>query len=265
MVGHYYYIRENFQGSKDSKESEIAAVYEKVATTLYNPFLKNWEKAIVSSIGLEANPLEPQKTPTRDEMNQYIEQLSVKLGKPLPPLTDPLPKVMDPTIPLPNDPAPYTNALTWMNTQLAKSHEKLGALQGKESFVVYEGFDATSICQQMVQCQESQKDKDAAKNQELSDRFAQFGKNADLSAAFNGNLDLMEKSKKIQDAAQSGELLNQMNLPTEDSISYSLPEGADALTKMKKNNPAKYDDYEKNYGQFFALKGLMDQINSNLR
>jgi len=272
------YRDENF--TVNTVKTDTETKYYAFATKMYNPFMVNWEKAIISSIGLDApapnvSSAAPTKSPSKAEMNQYIEKLSAKIGKPLPPLTDLLPEIMDMQIPIPSDPVPFTNALQWMNTQLEKSHEHLGtALEGgnplKEGFITgssfMEAFDSPSICQQVVQCQQQQQDPAtiAAKQKEADASMNAFVANGDFQRTLMQNLELMEKSKKIQDAAQSGELLGQMKLPKENKISYSLPKGSNALSKMKSENPGQYAEYQKNYGQLFSLKGLMDQINSNL-
>lgn len=278
-------VEEDFDVKPDTAvKPDISAKYIAFSTKIYNPFMVNWEKAIVSSIGLDApaptaSTGAPSKKPTKIEMNKYIENLSQKIGKPLPPLTDLLPKVMNPQITIPSDPVPFTNALKWMNTLLAKSHENLGsALKGgnpsSEGFII-EGYDKASICQQDVQCpkqcqQQCQPQTQdpvmiAAKEKVIGESMLAFEKDSDFQGAFKQNIDLMEKSKKIQNSAESGELLNQLDLPKEDIISYSLPKGSDALLKMKSSNPAQYAEYQKNFGQLFSLKNLMDQINGSLR
>ena len=61
---------------------------------------------------------------------------------------------------LPQDPTPFNNALTWMNTQLQKSHASLGtALQG----LPVESFQDS--CQNVAQC--------IANNPQLAQQLAQ--------------------------------------------------------------------------------------------
>ena len=73
---------------------------------------------------------------------------------------------------------------------------------------------------------------------------------------------LARDSKKIEAQAKSGDLLNQMNLPTEPGIKYTLPAGSDKLQKM---DYAKQKEVKEVAPSMFSLKTMMDQINANLR
>ncbi len=264
--------------------------YHQFATTVYNPFLATWQKAIVSSISAD-QPQQPLKSPSQassssatpkippqNEMNAYIANLSQKLGKSLPDITDPLPETIDiVTFPMiapkiPKDPVPYTNALLWMNQQLSDAHAKLQSALKGESFINLEGFD-NQTCQDLSQCFEENPDLirqcgAAMKKQEqqeqlqVSDQIKQFMENKELVQALQTNKTLVEQSKKVEDQAKSGELLNQLNLPAEPDIKYTLPEGSD---KLKKMDYAQQKAVKDAAPSMFSLKILMDQINANLR
>jgi hypothetical protein len=237
----------------------------------YNAFQLNWEKAISTSVSFDAPPpaalTDPSQTApganapaaSRNELNAYIAAMK---GGPFPALTDsfdPKEQNMDRLLRIvPSDPTPYLNALTWMNTQLQKAHDQLAhSLKGTVS-----GFMDSAMCQQMVQCSQEQK---ASQEEELQKRLRAFNENVPLQNAFHTNQELVAQSKKIQDDAQSGALLDQMNLPAEDDVKFTLPKGADALSKLKESDPAKYKALEANNKSMFDLKLLTDEINRNLR
>jgi hypothetical protein len=253
----------------------------------YNSFCANWQKAITSSVALEL----PQQTLTdpsqvksgsiphisNEQMNQYITNLSQQLGQTLPPICTTLPTSIDSSSIkhvlkiIPKDVQPYINALNWMNIQLANSHANLGnALQGKS----VEGFDDTNnSCKDISKCL---KDNPEIINeitlqnvlqdeQKLMEIMIPFVSNSEIINGMETNINLVEKSQEIQNQAQSGELINQINIPGGNSVtSYSMPPGASNLTEMKQNNPDKYNDYKQNYSQWFSIKQLIDQINSTL-
>ena len=255
---------------------------------MYNEFLTTWQKAIVSSMSAD-QPQEPATSPSQSpsgtppippnaQMNTYIANLSQLLGKSLPNMTDPLPPTIDintfPVIApkIPTNPAPYTNALQWMNKQLQEAHEKLQSALKGESFKDLEGFDDQTcqdlskcfrdnpeLAQQMTAALQEQQQKT---QQQVSTQMKQFMANPAFAQAFRTNQQLVEQSKQVQNQAQSGELLNQMDLPAEPGIKYSLPEGSDKLSKM---DYAKQQEVKAASPSMFSLKTLMDQINANLR
>lgn len=257
----------------------------------YNPFQVNWEKAVitVSSMDTEQEPLtdptaSPSSvtppTPSRSKLNQVIRALSTKEGKPFPPITDPLPnQVTSDTISsimdqIPTDPQPYQNALEWMNSNLSTAQKDLEkALKGEG----FENCDLLSQCMagnpefvaNVVKAQKEQEAQQTQYKQEVAGyNLDKFTKNASLMNAASTNQNLIEKSKKIQNQAQSGELLNQIDLPKEPATKYNIPAGGNALAEMKQNNPAEYEKYEKSggsIGPFFRMKQLFEQINRNLR
>jgi hypothetical protein len=268
----------------------LVRTYHQFATTIYNPFLATWQKAIVSSISAD-QPQKPLTSPSQassssatptippqSEMNSYIANLSQKLGKPLPNITDPLPDTIDivtfstiaPKIPA--DPAPYTNALTWINQQLTEAQAKLQSALKGESFMNLEGFD-NQTCQDLSkcfednpelirQCGEAMKKQGKMDQSQVLNQLKQFMKNKEFVSAYKTNKELVEQSKKIESDAKSGALLNQMNLPTEPAIKYTLPGGSDKLQKM---DYAQQKAVKEAAPSMFSLKTMMDQINANLR
>ena len=268
----------------------LVSTYHQFATTVYNPFLETWQKAIISSISADQpqKPLtDPSQTssssatptiPPQREMNSYIANLSQKLGKSLPNITDPLPDTIDivtfstiaPKIPA--DPAPYTNALAWINNQLTESMSKLQSALKGESFMNLEGFD-NQTCQDLSKCFEENPDliqqcgmalkkQGKMEQSQVLNQIKQFMNNKDFIRARKTNKDLVEQAKKIESDAKSGDLLNQMDLPAEPGIKYTLPGGSDKLQKMDYAQQKAMKDAAPS---MFSLKTMMDQINANLR
>ena len=268
----------------------LVSTYHQFATTVYNPFLETWQKAIVSSISAD-QPQEPLTDPSQTssssatptippqrEMNSYIANLSQKLGKSLPNITDPLPDTIDivtfstiaPKIPA--DPAPYTNALAWINNQLTEAMSKLQSALKGESFMNLEGFD-NQTCQDLSKCFEENPDliqqcgmalkkQGKMEQSQVLNQIKQFMNNKDFIRARKTNKDLVEQAKKIESDAKSGDLLNQMDLPAEPGIKYTLPGGSDKLQKM---DYAQQKAMKEAAPSMFSLKTMMDQINANLR
>lgn len=282
---------EGFQTSVPLNPDTIQAYNNFLA--FYNPFCANWQKAIVSSIAIDT-PQEPltspsqvgtstATTPSDSDMNTYITQLSQQLGQPLPPVCVSLPSTVDSTtiaqiIPMiPTDTTPYINALNWMNTQLEKAQSNLGsALQGGS-----EGFDdMSSMCQNISQClannpqlaQQIAEELNAQNTQNVAQQEQQlmalltpFMSTQTLTDALGQNTVLVQKAQEIQNQAQSGELVNQINVPGGNSqTTYSMPDGSDNLKQIQQDNPDRYNELKKNYGAWVAIKGLMDQINATL-
>jgi len=296
------YYTEYFENVASEITPDILEKYKKFVL-FYQAFLQSWEKAIITSIGLEL-PIKPldspsstssstPPTPSRNEINAYISTLSKKLEKPLPPVTDPLPSEITSIsviLPLlPKEPAPFKNALDWMNKNMADSHAQLEKSLKGEGFIgeFNEGFleqfetldNFEDICKKMIDCQEKfegsdsicEKIKQCKQEQiiydkkQLSDLLDKFLMNDELLKASALNIHLVEESKKIENQAKSGELLNKMNLPQEDTIKYNVPSGGDKLAQMQKNDPSKYKRLQSEGGSLFSLKQLMEQINGNLR
>ena len=255
----------------------------------YYPFCKIWKQAIETSIAVNitqvplTNPkqafaLDASPAPlfTIEQINSHILELSHKLGTKLPQACIEFPQKIDEKNAefvlqnIPSDAGPYINALIWMNSHMKNAHSNLDlALKGKRSPKV-EGFD----CSQIASCLASdpgilQKALDESHKQKLvqiEGNIRAFFSNKDkLDALMTENQELVQKSNKIKEQAQNGELMNQVNI--EDNSYYVkpvMPSGGDTLRNLKLTNPAKYSELQKQSGAWFAVKGLMEQINSNL-
>ena len=266
----------------------------------YNSFLKNWEESMITMASLEI----PQKeatspsqspstskpsTPTNEQLNQTIQSYSQKIGKSLPSITDPLPNniysysLQQLLQIIPSDPIPFQNALTLLNEHLINSQKDLDKVlsgQFAEGFLVIEGYVADQcaelstcfaqnpqIAEQIANAQIEQEKKQQQQLQnQLSTRLDKFILNNTLQDSFKMNQTLIQKAKEIQNKAQSGELLNMINIPDTNPIPpYNIPAGGNRLKQMKESDPEKYKEYEKNNSSLFSLKNLFEQINSNLR
>lgn len=265
----------------------------------YNVFLKNWEEAMVTVLSLET----PQKeatspsqspsttkpsTPTRQELNNFIQSYSQKIGKTLPFITDPLStniytySINQLLEIIPKDPIPYQNALSLMNEHLIESQKNLdAALQGKitEGFFIVEGY-TNDQCAELSTCfaqnpqiaeqiANAQLEQERKQQQELQNQLStlldSFLLNNTLKDSLKMNQTLVQKSKEIQNKAQSGELIKMVNIPDPNPIPpYQIPAGGNRLKQMKESDPEKYQEYQKNYSPLFSMKGSFEQINNNL-
>lgn len=289
-----YLIRQT-EGFEDPIEPELIDKYSKFVA-FYNPFLINWEKAIVTSIGLDT-PIkaltDPSQvgslsasftTPTRIEINTYIQNLEKTLNKPFPPLTDALPSILDSALitelsQRSLDPSAYQNALQWMNKSLSDAHKQMDAMKSPEGFNSQnkEGFDN---CAEYTKCMsdpevlskiaaaqnEQQAKKEKEKRKALEDKLDNINNNVIVQSEAKKNQELIEKSKEVEAQAKNGTLLNQFNLTNnDDSLSHFIkPLGLSKLEDMKRNNPAQYAANEKNNGQIMALGTLLNSISGAL-
>jgi hypothetical protein len=259
----------------------------------YNTFCSNWQKSIKSSVASQI-PQEPLTSPSQvnsgnapeipeGDMNNYIIKLSQQLSQPFPPICKTLPEIDANSLPqlikvIPKSTQPFINALNWMNIQLEQAQVNLGsALQGTPP-PIYDAFE--DICDNVSACFDNNPEfvkkiaLDLAEHQkrEQEQQEDQFVKiiqkiltDAELKRAFNKNIFLFKQAEEIQNKALNGDLLNQIAIPDNDKkISYTMPKGANNLINMKQNNPARYGEIQQNYKQWFSIKKLFDQINSNL-
>lgn len=290
-----YFIRQT-EGFEDPIEPELIDKYSRFVA-FYNPFLINWEKAIVTSIGLDTvikpltdpsqvgSPSASFTTPTRIEINAYIQNLEKTLKKPFPPLTDALPSTLDSALitelsQRPLDPSAYQNALQWMNKSLSAAHTQMDALKkSPEGFNSQrkEGFDN---CAEYTKCMsdpevlsniaeaqnEQQAKKEKEKRKALEDKLDNINNNTIVQSEAKKNQELIEKSKEVEAQAKNGTLLNQFNLTNnDDSLSHFIkPLGLSKLEDMKKNNPAQYAANEKNNGKILELGTLLNSISNTL-
>jgi hypothetical protein len=240
--------------------------------TFYNQFITNWTQAITQEIAMDSNT----QKPSTEQMNQYIKKISEKNVTIYPPITDPLPDLTttDDLLAIramiPRDPAPFQNALQWMNATIIETKNKLEsslkAIQGFRDFTVQD-YDTMEffedICQQIQTCQQQQNEKQqqqiATLQQQLGPIFDSFVR---LQPLLDKNTELLAESKKIQDQAQNGSLLPTV-APRKSP--YSLPEGSNKLKDMQKNDPERYKKYKQDFSLFHNMKNSFDQINANLR
>ncbi len=257
----------------------------------YNTFCVNWRKAIQSSVALEL-PQQPLTSPSQfnsasaptisnEDMNLYITKLSQQQQKSFPPICTTYPTTIDTeSLPIivkqvPTSIEPFLNALNWMNVQMEKSQENLG------SALTIEGFDSNEMCQnlsacltnnpelikQLVAATRQQEEDELHKLEELLvTKLTPFLTTTGLINALKKNTELVKKSEEIQAKAESGELFNNVTTKQSDlpEIKYTKPAGADKLINMKKSDPARYKEIEKNNSQWTSIKNLTDQINSTL-
>ena len=291
IITYYFYQIDGFTNRLDP---DINQKYQKFVS-FYNPFLVSWEKAIITSIGLET-PIQPLTSPsqvskasfqqpTRTEINQHIQKLSTTLGKSFPPMTDSLPDMIQSDMiedllkNIPMKSSIYKNALDWMNDGFETAQQQLQAMKKQpEGFDVmdkYHTIEPFDDCSQMTKCLDAhEKARDAAKIQKEKDRQDAFGRVLDkinndlqLQSATQKNQELVKKSKIIQEQAQSGELLGQINLAGNEDpkTHYVLPSGANYLEDMERNDPVKYNSYKENDKQAFYTAQYINDINRNLR
>jgi len=284
---YYLYQTEGFENPIDPVLQKKYSAF----VAFYNPFLINWEKAIVTSIGLDTPVKEltdPSqvgsgsafKGPTRAEMNMYIQKLEKTLNKPFPLITDALPSTLDSTMitelekRVSMNPSSYQNALQWMNASLSAAHQEMEAMKKSpegfdvmDKYQLIEGFDN---CAQYSKCMdiynEQQLEKEKEKIQVLENKLDNINNNSMIQSEAKKNIALIQKSKEIEAQAKSGDLLNQFELSNDDSSpSLVKPSGVDKLANMKKNNPKEYAKNEKNNGQMLGLGTLLNSISNTLR
>ena len=268
----------------------------------YNPFLINWEKAIITSIGLDTpvkaltDPSQVGsgsasfKAPSRVEMNSYIQKLEKTLNKSFPLVTDALPSTLDSTMitELPQrismDPVMYQNALQWMNASLSAAHQEMEAMKkSPEGFDVmdkYQLIEDFDNCAEYSKCMsdpevvskiaaaqsEQQLKKEKEKRNVLENKLDTINNNSMIQSEAKKNIALIKKSKEIEAQAKSGDLMNQFNLSNnDDSLSHFVkPSGVNKLANMKKNNPKQYAENEKKNGQMMGLATLLNSISNTL-
>lgn len=289
LVTGLFHVKEGFESDLPVLHGVTAEQY-RVFVSFYNPFMETWEKAITTAVGLERPPPkegDPIPTIRREEMNRYVQLLSQQLDGTLPEITEPLPEtltgksmasfvqLLDKT-----PPEAFLRATEWMNARIKESHAKKDAALKGEGFKV-EGFATSETCSEFVKCmddpefldklaaaQEKRQAKKSASQQDaLSEKMKSILNQSSLQQALQTNTQLRSESDRIQNQAQSGDMLKSMDLPSVDELSskFTLPEGADALDRMKKEDPEKYKKMKENQKPYLEMKQLFDQINRNLR
>lgn len=304
IVALYYLCQtEGFENPIDPLPIDPQLI-KKYATfvAFYNPFLINWEKAIVTSIGLDTPVKEltdPSQVgsssasftgPTRAEMNTYIQKLEKTLNKPFPLITDALPTTLNSTMiteldkRVSMDPSVYQNALQWMNASLSAAHAQMDAMKkSPEGFDVmdkYQLIEDFDNCDQYTKCMsdpevvskiaaaqsEQQIKKEKERRKVFENQLDTINNNSKIQSEASKNNALIQKSKEVEAQAKSGDLLNQFNLSNnDDSLSHFVkPSGVNKLENMKKNNPKQYAENEKNNGQMLGVATLLNSISNTL-
>lgn len=269
---------EDFQDHSELSP-ELQEKYNKFKT-FYDSFMVNWTKAVATSLtsrlpAPDAAPEDPSesstqsvKSPTNQELNVHVSELSKELKKTLPRITGPLPDTLTKadlsalakaTI----DPKRFQNALDWMNENMDASHKALD-----QALTPTDGFE--DMCQQIIQCNEEQQRKEAEQQQlteeQIGHLFESITTNKALKASSKRNVELTAKSKEIQDQAQSGALLNRFQASTEDDQpKMSAPAGSNLWKKMKEDDPEKAQNIKQSMKAVVGVKEWADTINSNLR
>lgn len=288
-------VEEGFATVQQTIKPEMTRTYQQFVQ-FFNPFMVNWEKAITTAVGLERPPPTESggKPPTVDraELNRYIQLLGQKMDTKLPPIRDPLPTELTPSFlgefsELLNASYDYQRAIDWMNQKIRESHAELEKTREgfhleepylEEPYLKVEGFSPSEqTCADVVECieknpqllerlanaQNKQVEKKSASEQEmLMKQMTQILGNGGISSALSQNASLLAKSDQIQNQAKSGDLLPAS--AKEDTPPIVLPEGANKLDELKKNNPAQYNELKKNNAQLVEMKNLFDQINRSL-
>lgn len=274
-------------------DPKLIQAYKKF-TLFFNEFQTNWQKAIVTSIVSDI-PQQPLTSPSQisssqapvqpsiSEINVYIQKLSKNEGIEFPQILTTMPtEITHQNITLieqqiPVDSMPYKNALKWMNSQLSKVQENMDkALRGES---ITEGF-YQDMCSDITKCIQNnpaliaQISKASSENTEqmareqqakLLERINKFINDNILKKQLELNQQLIKKSQDIQNQAQSGELINKINIAgTQSEIKYTMPPGASALQKIRETNPTRYNELKTNFSDWVSLKEMLEQINRNL-
>jgi hypothetical protein len=281
-------VEEGFEDSGGLSQNAIDE-YTKFSK-YYNWFMTNWEKAIMSSFvsALPQKPLdspdqvtsEGAPKPSQNDMNLYIVELAKQIGEPLPPVTVLFPeKITVSTLPevikmIPDDSKLYINALTWMNKELEKSQKDLGsALQGGPIQRPVEKFQ--DKCDDITNClmnnpeflaKLAEAQKNAAQGnirqyeQLMIARITKFFSNKKLNSITQRSIELLKKAEDIQKKAESGQLVNDINVPggrSRDKYDTSGKKLSDMDVDERKK-------LQKESAQWYAIKGMIDQINATL-
>lgn len=256
---------------------ELQEKYDKFKA-FYDDFMINWTKAVATSLTTRLPPPEPAtdpsidetataKSPSNDELNQHVTELTQELKVPLPFVTGPLPPTLSKKevigmVKIKSiDPAPFHNALKWMNTNMDASH---AALDNALSGGTVDGFE--DICQQITQCTEQQEQDQLVKEEQLGKMLDAFTENQQIKSSSKRNKELTAKSKEIQAQAQSGALINKLNISSDEpEQKFHAPAGSNLWKKMKEEDPEKAQNIKQSMKSVVGMKEWADNINSNLR
>jgi hypothetical protein len=273
-----------YEGYYDS--NDVNVMYSKFIT-FYTTFCPLWQKAISTAVmaNTSQQPLtspsqisdqagQSGSQPSASDMDSFIQQLSATNGKQYANICTDFPNsltnlttnaLQDVANRIPSDSTPYMNALNWMNMHMTEAHANYAkALTGN---LFKEGFDN---CQQIQQCIANDPEilqmQQNQINQQIFNSITSFFSNEDeLMSTLQQTQDLVEASNAISNDAQSGGILNKINIAEEDIAGIlGLPDGANNLGNLKDSNPQRYGELKSNYSLWFNLKTLMEEINNNL-
>jgi hypothetical protein len=296
--GIYYAAPEGFDDTPI--DPKVEQKYQQFVS-FYNPFLVNWEKAMVTSIGLDT-PVKPLtdpsdvsnatfKTPSRTEINDHIKKLGEKINKKLPPLTDPIPTTLTPSIMtdvtqhISMDPEIYQNALDFMVKNQEDAHNQMEAMkkspEGFDPINPYWNIEGFGSCDDYKKCmtdpdvidaiaaaqlnQQSRRQK--KKENDFENKLDKFNMNTSVKDLSSRNAEFLKKAEEIQEKAKNGTLLNDFDVSMGDTSSldhFIKPQGIYKLDAMKKDNPQQYAEYEKNNTQLMSIAGLLNGISNTL-
>jgi hypothetical protein len=99
----------------------------------------------------------------------------------------------------------------------------------------------------------------------LSKNVYGFFSNNRLESEAKRNAELVSNAEKVKNDAQSGEILNQIDIPEdENEVSFEMPPGGDLLKNLKNSDPKKYNELKKSGGPWFIIKQLFEDINATI-
>jgi len=281
-----FVIEEGFENSGLSQNT--INEYNKFKN-FYNWFMPAWKKAIISSSVYEIKQ-EPLQSPdqvsssntpkiTDNEMNLYIVALANKIGKSLPQLGPLFPEtininnIVSITTQIPEDSKEYINALNWINSKMMKSEGDLtSAMRGEPISIPVEKFQ--NKCDDVSNCLNdpeflSKLNKAQINNaqqqiiqyeQQIISRINNFFSNKSLNVITPITKQLLSNADEILRKANSGELLNEINIPGGRSkIKYDT-----SGKKLSDFTDTQRKALEKSGKHWYAIKGLIDQINGTL-
>lgn len=271
-----------YEGYYDSNDVNVS--YNKFIT-FYMTFCPLWQKAVSTAV-MANTPQQPLTSPSQaqqgqsgsqpsaGDMDAFIQQLSATDGKQYPNICTDFPNnltnlttnaLQNIANRIPSDSTPYMNALNWMNTHMSESHAKYAkALTGN---LFKEGFDN---CQQIQQCIANdpeilQMQQNQIQQQIFNSITSFFSNEDELMNTLQQTQNLVEASNAISNDAQSGGMLNKINI--QDNSYYGetvIPDGGNNLGNLKNSNPQRYGELKSNYSMWFNIKSLIEQINNNL-
>ena len=86
-----------------------------------------------------------------------------------------------------------------------------------------------------------------------------------LNKLYQRNQQLVSQAEETQRRAESGEMINDINVPGGRSkATYQKSPDDESMGELQKNDPQKYNKLKKSNPQWFAVKQLIEQINSTL-